>query len=226
MPAIFLLLSGCGRNWDYPNTDSLASSLKPLDPENCSVCHQENYDTWKKNAHSVTRRMGIIPAAGQANCHACHGVLPEGAGSACPSNMSNPGKLSKGDQNRLCGRCHYNKEVFGWKAINPRDRHGMFLDVGFEGRKKQVSCLECHTGHQGRSAMLRNIKAHACFRCHKEAIATMGVFQPVNYLAFGKACQACHTIHGGSTAYKNTRMGTGVCIVCHYSTTTSSIIPF
>lgn len=225
-PLIFMLvLAGCDRSWDYPDARSLGSSLKPLDPESCSVCHSDNMDSWKKTAHSVVRRMNKVPSAGQANCHACHEALPDGAGSACVDNMSNPGKLDKDAQNRLCGRCHYNKEIFGWKAINPRDRHGLFMDVGFEGRKKQVSCLECHAGHLGKSAMLRNIKAHACFRCHKEAIVTMGVFQPVNYVAFGKACQACHTIHGGSTAYKNTRMGVGVCIVCHYSTTTESIIP-
>jgi predicted CXXCH cytochrome family protein len=63
--------------------------------------------------------------------------------------------------------------------------------------------------------MLKRIRAHVCFDCHKTAIATMGIFQPVNYVTFGKACQACHTVHGGRTASKVARMTVGVCIVCH-----------
>ncbi len=64
--------------------------------------------------------------------------------------------------------------------------------------------------------MLAGARAHVCFRCHKTAIVTMGVFQPVNYLTFGKACQACHTVHGGSGLAKVARMSTGVCVVCHF----------
>ena len=63
--------------------------------------------------------------------------------------------------------------------------------------------------------MLASIKAHICFTCHKEAIVTMGVFQPFNYLFLGKACQACHAIHGGSSGAQAARMGAGFCVVCH-----------
>jgi predicted CXXCH cytochrome family protein len=43
----------------------------------------------------------------------------------------------------------------------------------------------------------------------------MGIFLPFNYLAFGKFCQACHTVHSGSSAAQNTRMAVGFCIICH-----------
>jgi len=42
--------------------------------------------------------------------------------------------------------------------------------------------------------MLVSITAPVGFTCHKEAIVTMGVFQPFNYLFFGKTCQAYHMI--------------------------------
>ena len=216
--ALLAALSGCSRHWDYPDAKSLETGLKPLDPEVCQTCHKDEYDTWKKTAHSVQRRMDRIPSASLRNCNVCHDVLPEHSTSPTEANTSNPVKLTKTAQNQLCGRCHYNQELFGSQAINPRDRHGMFMDVGLEGRKKQVSCLDCHEPHHGKSAMLGSIKAHACFKCHKAAIVTMGIFQPFNYLSFGKMCQACHTIHGGSTAAKNTRMGVGFCIICHFST--------
>jgi len=216
--AILGALSGCSRRWDYPDAKSLDTGLKPLEPEVCQSCHKDEYDTWKRTAHSVARRMDKIPAGSLRNCNTCHDVKPEHSTSPTGGNTSNPANLSKTDQNLLCGRCHYNQEIFGYKAINPHDRHGMFMDVGLEECKRQISCLDCHAGHHGKSAMLRNIKAHACFRCHKAAIVTMGIFQPFNYLTFGKMCQACHTIHGGSTAAKSTRMGVGVCIICHFST--------
>jgi predicted CXXCH cytochrome family protein len=93
----------------------------------------------------------------------------------------------------------------------------MFMSVGFEGHKRQLACLDCHSGHSGKAKMSAHLRAHTCYQCHKEAIVTMGVFLPINYLTFGKACQACHPLHGGSPASKSARMGVGVCVVCHFT---------
>jgi predicted CXXCH cytochrome family protein len=66
--------------------------------------------------------------------------------------------------------------------------------------------------------MLKTSRAHTCFGCHKEAVITMGVFQPVNYLTLGKTCVSCHPAHGGSRPHQIARMTVGMavtCIVCH-----------
>jgi predicted CXXCH cytochrome family protein len=163
--------------------------------------------------------MAIVPFPGLRECGACHGNISAHASDPSVKPETSPADLSKTEQNTLCGKCHFNQDLLKRSAINPQDRHAVFMSVGFEGRKKQISCLDCHSGHQGKSNMLVSIKAHICFRCHKVAIATMGVFQPFNYLFFGKACQVCHAIHGGSSAAQGARMGIGVCVVCHYGTT-------
>ena len=125
--------------------------------------------------------------------------------------------MNKTDQNTLCGKCHYNQNLFRGSTINPQDKHALFMSVGLEGKKQQIACLDCHSGHKGGTEMLVTIRAHICFTCHKSAIVTMGIFQPFNYLAFGKFCQACHAIHGGSGTAQATRMGIGVCVICHFA---------
>jgi hypothetical protein len=65
--------------------------------------------------------------------------------------------------------------------------------------------------------VLVRIKAHICFECHTSAIVTMGIFQPFNYLTFGKMCQACQTVHGGSASERWGHMGVGFCVICHFA---------
>jgi predicted CXXCH cytochrome family protein len=149
-------------------------------------------------------------------CGACHENSLAHSQDPETITPSNPSSLDKASQNAVCGKCHYSQEILGRRAINPRDRHGLLTNAGFEGHSKLLSCLECHSPHAGHSKMLAGARAHVCFKCHKSAIVTMGVFQPFNYLTFGKACQACHTVHGGSPVSKAARMGVGVCVVCHF----------
>lgn len=158
--------------------------------------------------------MTVIPVTELHECGACHAGLT--------AHLADPAKtpqkiaaLTKTEQNMICGKCHYNQTLFGSKAINPHDKHALYASVGFEGQTQQLSCLDCHSGHQGKSAMLVKIKAHICYKCHTGAIVTMAVFQPFGYLTFGKACQGCHAVHGGSSSAQWGRMGVGVCVVCH-----------
>jgi predicted CXXCH cytochrome family protein len=81
-----------------------------------------------------------------------------------------------------------------------------------------LSCLDCHAGHSARRNMLRGLQAHICFRCHKRAIVTMGIFQPLNYLTAGKTCTSCHAAHGTTKGGHAARMTLGIgatCVVCH-----------
>ncbi|MBI5623295.1 MAG: hypothetical protein HY924_05915 [Elusimicrobia bacterium] len=213
-PAIFL--AGCMRAWDHPDLKTFAPAAPAPAAASCQTCHEEEYGSWQKTRHADKGRMEKIPEEGLRQCSACHEVKPGHAEEPAEGTAVNPSRLSKTEQNTLCGKCHYNQDYFGRRAINPKDRHALFMDVGLEGRKKQLSCLDCHAGHSGKSAMLTHSKANICFKCHKSAMVTMGAFQPVNWLSAGKACQACHTVHGGSTLFKTAKMATGVCVVCHF----------
>ncbi len=159
--------------------------------------------------------MEIVPVPELRGCGACHTGLDAHAVNPTAKPVPVPDKTDKTGKNMVCGKCHFNHEMLGGMSINPEGKHGLFMSVGFEGKKQQISCLDCHSGHQGGADMLQSIKAHVCFKCHKGAVVTMGIFQPFNYLTFGKACQACHSVHGGSSEAQATRMGIGVCIVCH-----------
>ncbi len=209
-----VVIAGCARTWQFPSLETFRPSDGVPAATVCQGCHAGPYGSWKENRHSSEERMTVIPVAELHECGACHSGLAAHVvnPTAVPDKIAT---LTKTEQNTVCGKCHYNQTLFGSKAINPHDKHALYASVGFEGQAQQLSCLDCHSGHQGKSAMLVKIKAHICYKCHTGAIATMAVFQPFGYLTFGKACQGCHAVHGGSSGAQWGRMGAGVCVVCH-----------
>lgn len=218
--AAALTVAGCAaRSWHYEPIESFAPPAATAPAEVCGECHTEQHATWQATAHADAEAMAVVPVAGLQGCGACHeapghpGADPE---ATRPASLAG---LTKSAQNHLCGKCHFNIALMDSGAINPEGTHGVFMSVGFdEGKKRQLGCLDCHAGHVERGAMLRTARVHICFDCHKEAIVTMGVFQPFNYIGFGKVCLTCHSEHGGSTASQAGRMALGtaaLCIVCH-----------
>jgi len=213
---VVLIMAGCARTWQFTPLESYRPAEAVPAASACQACHKSQYDSWKKTRHSDETRMAIIPINELRECGACHEDTAAHAANPAYKPGTTLARLSKTEQNTLCGKCHYNQDLFGSRAINPQDKHALFMSVGLEGKEQQIACLDCHSGHKGGSEMLVSIKAHICFTCHKSAIVTMGIFQPFNYLAFGKACQACHAVHGGSSTAQATRMGVGFCIICHF----------
>ena len=212
---IAVLITGCARTWEFTPLETFKPAETVPPATTCMPCHQQEYDSWKKTQHSSLTHMATVTVPGLSECGACHAGIAAHASDPTVTPGISPARMTKSEQNLLCGKCHFNQDVLKGDAINPADKHALFMSVGFEGKERQIACLDCHSGHRGKSEMLVSIKAHICFQCHKEAIVTMGVFQPFNYLFFGKACQACHTVHGGSGGAQAARMGVGFCVVCH-----------
>ena len=214
---VAMILIGCSRTWNYVELAEPAIAESPS-ASDCKECHEDEYASWDKTKHSEPSRMQKIPFQQLHECGACHdNLVPhvDELGDDVPSAIP---EMTKTEQNAVCGKCHYNQELLGRKAINPHDKHALFMSVGFQDKKRLISCLECHSGHEGKGNMLQGIRAHNCFKCHKEAIVTMGVFQPLNYLFVGKVCFACHPPHGGTTKGMVARMTTGIaltCVPCH-----------
>ncbi len=212
---LLVISAGCARTWMYQPIESYKPSEASPPSAVCQPCHQGQFDSWKKTRHADGQRMAKVPVTELHECGACHANLT--AHAADPgSKPQSIAKMTKSEQNTLCGKCHYNQQIFGSKAINPHDKHALFANVALEGQPKQIACLDCHSGHKGKSDMLVRIKAHICFECHTTAMVTMGIFQPFNYLTFGYTCQACHTVHGGSDGGRWGRMSVGFCVVCHF----------
>jgi len=213
---IVLAFAGCAeRTWQFTPIESFRPAENVPPASVCQTCHQAEYDSWKKTRHSSETHMAVVPLNDLRECGACHSDVAAHAADPAVKPGPAPDKLNKTGQNTVCGKCHFNQKLLDDNAINPADKHALFMSVGFEGKVKQIACLDCHSGHKGGSNMLVSIKAHICFQCHKAAIVTMGVFQPFNYLTFGKACQACHAVHGGSSKAQAARMGIGFCVICH-----------
>jgi hypothetical protein len=194
--------------------------MKAIQPKavTCRDCHKIQYDDWQQTKHADFEVMKKVPDAALHECGACHDNLSEHRDEPAKTKPSAIKAMDKTTQNTMCGKCHYSKDILSGCVINPEHAHGPIMSVGFEGKKKQLSCLDCHQVHGGKTDMLQGIRAHTCFKCHKEAIITMGVFQPINYLCAGKACLACHASHGTSTAGHVTRMTVGMavtCAICH-----------
>jgi len=89
-------------------------------------------------------------------------------------------KLTKSEKNTLCGKCHYNQQIFGGKAINPHDRHASSRTSPLRASRSR-SPVSIATpdirqiGHAGAD------QGHICFECHTSAMVTMGIFQPFNW---------------------------------------------
>jgi predicted CXXCH cytochrome family protein len=219
---VIIIAAGCARSWIYQPLETYKPTEAAPPASVCQPCHQAQFDSWKKTRHSEPERMAKISVPELRECGACHEGL---AAHAADSAKTPPaiGKMTKTDRNTLCGKCHYNPKLFGQKifgssAINPHDRHALFADVGLEGWKKQIACLDCHSGHKGGTDMLVRIRAHICYECHTSAMVTMGIlFQIPNWLTAGYTCRLCHTFHGGSATERWGWMGAGVCIVCHFA---------
>ena len=212
-----VVFSGCAAMKNSGQRDNEASG-KDIASLTCTGCHTEQCTAWMESRHADPARMSNVTDPKLRQCEACHEQsLAHGEN---PGKVTHPSihDMSKSEQNAICGKCHYNKNVTGGKTVNPHNRHGLFMSVGLEGYTQQVSCLDCHRGHGKKADMLRTVRAHSCFGCHKEAVITMGVFQPVNYLTAGKTCVGCHPAHGGSRPKQIARMTVGAavtCIVCH-----------
>jgi len=208
-----MLSSGCASMKNTP-----ARSAGGGMAETCGQCHPEQYASWLKTPHAVAGRMDRVGDASLRQCGACHELAEAHARDPEKVTPKSIDVMSGSDRNGVCGKCHFERETVKTRTVNPRSRHGLIMSVGFEGFKRQISCLDCHGGHSEKADMLKSARAHACFRCHKEAVVTMGVFQPVNYLTAGKTCVSCHPAHGGSRSEQAARMTVGMavtCIICH-----------
>lgn len=210
----WILVSSCSgmvQKNSVVQTQDLTYSAK------CKLCHLPEYESWQKTVHAASQRITAIQHT-NCDCADCHENVSSHLDN--PSDVKPPiiKSMSSTEKNLICGKCHYKQEIVGRKAINPHDKHGLLMNVGFESKTVQLDCLQCHSIHGGKPDMLKSLRANACFRCHKEAIITMGVFQPVNYLVWGKACFGCHTVHGGNATEKLVRMTSGIavtCVICH-----------
>ena len=154
----------------------------------CFECHS----TGPVQSDSDNR---LAPSQLGVRCEACHGpgrrhVLAASAGRQSKALISNPGRLSAGQLNQMCGTCHRATEdglmATPDKAWSVRYQPIYFAKSQcFLRARGALSCLTCHDSHQ-----------------HLERAS----------LDYDKKCTGCHS----STSHRaKTEKPVGSCVECH-----------
>ena len=156
--------------------------------ENCQPCHEDIYQSFQKNRHSVVEVEKKRGWAGRS-CEACHGPGSVHAETVAAADILNPGKAPATQSIPACMKCHANQPT----------------NVGYVNSshvRNLVACTGCHSMHAaaaGPPTTNRNERVtNLCLRCHTNQRAS---FQrphthPVRQGAM--SCIDCHNPHGSA----------------------------
>lgn len=147
-------------------------------------CHEDFYDSYLKNRHSVA--VDTRTPAGQRGCESCHGpgsehVDADGAGGILSLRADSPdGAVVK---NAACLQCHARGDQALWH--------------GSEHEGRGLSCSDCHNTHNNHPKNLAyETQEETCRQCHTPIRAEL-LRQSHHPLREGKMnCADCHNVHG------------------------------
>lgn len=180
---------------EVPHAEKLA-------PAQCSSCHETETKQYTTSIHGVSHQMGASAAAGCADCHGYHDIVPVKQGDSPVFKLNLP---------RTCSRCHSNpgvNEEYRMKypqaaAQYMESIHGMaLLKLGLI---VAPSCNDCHGVHDikrsvDKSAPINHANiAKTCGKCHVgiEKIYDESIHGQLlaNGDKRGPVCTDCHTAH-------------------------------
>jgi len=191
-------------------------------PVACSKCHEKQSETYGASAHGLAQAKGQQAAAGCADCHGAHNILPPGS-PASPLHFS---RLAE-----TCGACHDQVAKDVEQSV-----HGKAVAAG---HREAPTCTDCHSEHQIqtlKSTSPLKISADVCSNCHaSERLNTKYNLPPDRVKTFFESyhglaaqygstlaanCASCHGVHKilpsndpASTIYKTNLVET--CGKCH-----------
>ena len=169
----------------------------------CSVCHAEQVDTWRRSTHGMLTAKGSPDAPDCAACHGTHGVQ---------GHLQTHSPTYARNVPALCGQCH---------------RAGQKAAVRYQGEQKEIvehyiesihgkgllksglvvtaTCVDCHTAHgelpkSDRASTVHPANvARTCAQCHR------GIYEQfvtsIHSPAVSKSkerlpgCADCHSAH-------------------------------
>ncbi|TGL97506.1 cytochrome c554 and C-prime [Leptospira barantonii] len=176
---------------------------KSLDPENCGVCHKEQYEKWSSSLHSKSSGPGLqwqlkrIGSEESSSCFACHSPLIETQNFIRESKFktaNNPNevlsylKKETAERGISCASCHVRNQV----RYGPPPRE-----------EKQNDSSSGHKAHGGFVVQKEFESSKFCISCHetpeygkpvngKRMMETYKEWEQSRYAKEQITCQNCH----------------------------------
>lgn len=175
---ILLSLSWIGAASAQPESGGYAGT------EACVECHQEAYESYRMNRHSIAAD-ARTPGA-RSGCESCHGPGVDHA----ESEGENPIRSLKSGSgappdviSATCLQCH----TKGKQALWQGSRH----------QSRNLSCSDCHSIHANNEVnLIEKRQETTCVKCHPDVRSQM-LRQSRHPIREGKVkCADCHNAHG------------------------------
>ena len=171
----------------------------------CLTCH-EGHAGFNKTLHG--RKVLSNPKLSNS-CESCHGPGAAHAETGDADKIVSPKKLDSAEQSKMCFQCHTNKNLTLWKTSH----HNM----------GGVSCLQCHSVHEGdgRKSLKKpgvfaeKSQTEACLQCHKKQKSDMRLASHHPIPEGKMTCVSCHNPHGGVDGNLKADSSQELCAKCH-----------
>jgi cytochrome b subunit of formate dehydrogenase len=171
-------------------------------PVNCARCHEQPAKQYATSIHGASHSLGASGAAGCADCHGTHNILPVKHADSPVFKLNLP---------RTCAACHSNPGLNKEYQMKFPEAAAQYMD-SIHGRALlkmglivAPSCNDCHGVHDIKRAVDRTSPINAanvaktCGKCHVKVEETYNQSVHGQLVAKGDkrgpVCTDCHTAH-------------------------------
>jgi len=163
---------------------AVADTGQYVGTESCMECHEEAYDSYMKNRHSIEAD-ARTPGA-RMGCESCHGPGEEHAesdGESPIQTLRNSSDETPDAISASCLKCHTKGKQALWHGSGHQSRN--------------LSCSSCHNIHNNfEDNLVEKRQEETCLKCHSTVRSQM-MRQSRHPIREGKMkCADCHNAHG------------------------------
>lgn len=147
-----------------PKLDRPGSFVR--DAATCADCHEEEQEAIRGGVHA-----GIADSPLLEQCETCHGPGELHSEENEADQITHPARLPRGEQRKLCERCHEEQIAAHGGPLSEFEKHGK-------------TCTDCHAVHQ----LLKDIPGHGDERHFTTRLGLNKAADPVG----ASKCVSCH----------------------------------